>query len=262
MSVDGRTLMIAKDIDNKRSNDTRPVIKQGHEGDSPQEIEGPEAHRDPVRRIRLEIDPLVAPSEMTRPSDLLAFGPEVPLQYLLPMKDPKRLSFAIKRHRATRLHTDFRFEAFGRLLSWASYEKPSMNPDKAIFLREMGDHDPKYLRSERRIPDGSYGAGPMIVWDYGTYGPLRYSRFSPEAAVVEMLQNGQLDFWMEGTRIKGEFRLALNGHGWSLRRLDKRSETVSTEDQGDVSVISGRTLDHIELEYQTALQKRLAFAKK
>ena len=250
--------MTAKHLDTQHSNDSRRTIGNGYEGNSQQDIEAPGAHRDPVRRIRLEIDPLVAPSEMTRPSDLLAFGPEVPIQYLLPMKDPKELQFVIKRHRATRLHTDFRLRAFDRLLSWASYDKPSLDPQKAIFLREMGDHDPKYMRSERRIPDGSYGAGPMIVWDCGTYRPLHCDPLSSEQTVVEMLQKGRLDFWLDGTRIKGEYRLEQSRFGWSLRRLDDGPGAVDLAEYGDSSCLSGRTLDHIEREYQMAQQKRLA----
>lgn len=238
--------------------DNGPMIGNGYDDPSRPGIGGPDSHRDPVRKIRLEIDPLVMPSEMTRPSELLAFGPEGSARGQLAIPGIAPLKFAIKRHRATRLHTDFRFESFGWLLSWASYDKPCFDPRRSIRLREMGDHRREYMRSERRIPDGSYGAGPMIVWDEGTYRPIDPTPFTDEEAVVHGLRQGLLDVWLEGTRTKGGFRFRLDERGWSLTKLPDEFVVYGHRDLADVSVISGRTLDHIELEYQRRLIKQTA----
>lgn len=231
------------------------MIERGYEGPSKIEDGRPDAYRDPVRQIRLEIDPLVAPSEMTRASRLLAFGPGVPEQYTFLNEGSQPLEFAIKRHRATRLHTDIRLQAFGHLISWASYERPSLNPRKWIDLREMPDHDPRYLRSERRIPDGSYGAGPMLVWDYGTYRPIVSQGVSDEQAVVVGLQQGGLDLWFEGKRINGGFRMEKRLRGWRLRKLADEHARIEPDEWDDRSVLSGRSLDHIEREYQDSLRR-------
>jgi len=210
--------------------------------------------RTPDRLIRFERDPSTGPTEMSRLSELLAYGSGIPEQYSLFGDQSKPLRFGVKRHHAHRLHTDFRLEAFGQLLSWASYKRPSLDPRKVIELREMGDHDPRYMKVERRIPDGSYGAGPMVVWDYGTYRPLHLGNVSHEQAVVYALQQGRLDFWLEGVRLKGGFRLEITHRGWQLSKLDDEHATVEPFEWDDYSVLSGKSLDDIEAEYRGRLR--------
>jgi DNA ligase D-like protein (predicted 3'-phosphoesterase) len=213
-----------------------------------------DVNRDPVRLIRLERDPTVSPTEMSRPSQLLSFGSGVPEQYSLFDEHAKPLRYVVKRHRASKLHTDFRLKAFGHLLSWASYKRPSLQPSRSIQLREMPDHDPRYMKVERRIPDGAYGAGPTVVWDYGTYRPIHPGNVSQEQAVVDALQKGRLDFWLEGVRLKGGFCLELSHRGWQLTKLDDEHATTEPFEWDDYSVLSGKTLDDIEAEYRRRLK--------
>ena len=112
------------------------------------------------------------------------------------------LRFVVHEHRATRLHYDFRLEINGVLKSWAVPKGPSINPaDKRLAIM-VPDHVLEYIDFEGIIPEGSYGAGPVVVWDTGEFAPLDTE--DPSTA----LEEGRLSFELKGKKLKGSFALA------------------------------------------------------
>ncbi|MBI4382188.1 MAG: 3'-phosphoesterase [candidate division NC10 bacterium] len=129
--------------------------------------------------------------------------------------------FVVHEHKASRLHYDFRLEMGGVLRSWAAPKGPSMNPADKRLAVMVADHPVEYIDFEGIIPEGSYGAGPVVVWDQGTYEPT-------EAGGAEnQLGGGKFAFILNGRKLKGAFALARfagggTGKEWLL--MKKRDE--------------------------------------
>jgi DNA ligase D-like protein (predicted 3'-phosphoesterase) len=157
--------------------------------------------------------------------------------------------FVIQKHDASRLHYDFRLEVDGVLRSWAVPKGPSTDPRVKRLAVEVEDHPLAYGDFEGVIADGNYGAGAVIVWDTGTYQPLR-----EDDDMGEALRRGHASFWLEGRKLQGGYTLQRTGGGpkpkWLLvkRRdesADARRNPVSTQPE---SVLSGRTVEQVAAE--------------
>ena len=156
-------------------------------------------------------------------------------------------SFVIQKHAATRTHFDFRLEHDGVLKSWAVTRGPSLDPSQKRLAVMTEDHPLEYGGFEGVIPKGEYGAGPVMIWDRGTWEPIG----DPD----EGLAKGDLKFRLHGDRLNGEYVLVRmkprkedrGRQNWLL--IKKRDEYAGdgnepTEDF-DKSVKSGRTMDQI-----------------
>ena len=160
--------------------------------------------------------------------------------------------FVVQRHRATRLHYDLRLEIDGVLASWAVPRGPTLDPDERRLAMKTEDHPIEYLEFEEVIPRGQYGAGDMIVWDWGTYEPEETD--APAAAVA----SGELKFRIHGERLRGRFTLvktrgrvdeqgrAESGDPWLLiHKRDEYAEEGYDAESQTRSVKTGRTNDEL-----------------
>ncbi len=118
-----------------------------------------------------------------------------------------KLSFVVQRHKASRLHYDFRLEMDGDLKSWAVPKGPSLNPKDKRLAMMVEDHPYDYKDFAGIIPSG-YGAGIVEIWDKGTYCDLENSDIkTAEKNIRAGLKAGNLKVRMFGKKLKGEFAL-------------------------------------------------------
>jgi bifunctional non-homologous end joining protein LigD len=116
--------------------------------------------------------------------------------------------FVIQQHSATRLHWDLRLERDGVLVSWALPRGVPWNPKENHLAVHTEDHPLEYLDFHGDIPEGSYGAGSMVVWDHGTYETEEWE--DRKAVVV-----------FHGQRARGKYALfATRGKDWMIHRMD------------------------------------------
>src|SRR5687767_1177198 len=119
-----------------------------------------------------------------------------------------KLSFVVQRHKATRLHYDFRLEMDGVLKSWAVPKGPSLNPKDKRLAMMVEDHPYDYKDFTGVIPEGNYGAGIVEIWDSGTYSDLENSdKAAAEKKLRAGLESGNLKVRLFGKKLKGEFAL-------------------------------------------------------
>lgn len=131
----------------------------------------------------------------------------------------KRTSFAyvIHYHKTVRPHYDLRLEIDGTMPSWAIPKGPTMDPMVKRLAMETTEHDMEYRNFEGLIPEGSYGAGSVLIWDEGTYEAeheiskgVRKKIMDPAEAMNTMrkgLGSGELKFVLHGKKLKGSFAL-------------------------------------------------------
>ncbi len=102
--------------------------------------------------------------------------------------------FVVHEHWASHHHFDFRLEMDGVLKSWAV---PKEIPQEAGIKRlavQVEDHPIDYINFEGEIPEGSYGAGTVKIFDRGEY------------ELIERTKN-TISFILKGKKLKGSYSL-------------------------------------------------------
>jgi len=100
--------------------------------------------------------------------------------------------YVIHDHKSKKPHFDLRLEMDGVLKSWAVPKEPSKT-EKRLAI-QVQDHDLSYAKFEGEIPEGSYGAGKVKIWDKGTYEMLEKKK-------------GKYLFKLKGKKLKGTWVL-------------------------------------------------------
>jgi len=156
--------------------------------------------------------------------------------------------FVVQKHSATRLHYDFRLAIDGTLKSWAVPKGPSLNTSDKRLAVQTEDHPLEYGGFEGKIPEGSYGAGTVMVWDRGSF--LVEGTLDAEA----QLKKGDFKFVLNGEKLRGSFvfvkiKHSEKGNEWLLIKHKDAAEDPAYEiDAHDGSVLTGRTIDEIKQE--------------
>ena len=128
------------------------------------------------------------------------------------------LRFVIQKHEATRLHFDLRLEMGGCFKSWAVPKGLTQNPAEQRLAVFVEDHPIEYGSFEGIIPQGNYGAGTVMLHDYGVYEDRKNPEDS-EQSLIRGLAKGQISFVLYGKRHKGEFILIKSdGKNWLLMK--------------------------------------------
>jgi bifunctional non-homologous end joining protein LigD len=176
--------------------------------------------------------------------------------------DDGRLAFVVQKHKATSLHYDFRLEIGGVMPSWSIPKGPTLDSSVKRLAMTTGDHDLEYRNFEGVIPDGEYGAGPVMIWDEGTYNPeIEVSkgvrkevtgRAEAERVARESLQGGNLKFHLYGKKLQGSFALVrTKGFGGSkeswllIKHGDEYSKAEYDANDYDYSAVSGLSIAQI-----------------
>lgn len=160
----------------------------------------------------------------------------------------KSLKFVIQQHAARAMHYDLRLQIGTVMASWAVPKGPSLNPKTKRLAIMTEDHPMEYNKFEGIIPKGEYGAGPVIIWDRGTYKNLR------DVSMKSALKEGQLEFFLRGKKIKGAYALVrtspktVEKSQWLLIKMrdeyaDGRRNPVSSMPE---SVKSGKTIKDLK----------------
>ncbi|MGA2199749.1 MAG: DNA polymerase ligase N-terminal domain-containing protein [Nitrososphaerales archaeon] len=178
-------------------------------------------------------------------------------------------AFVVQKHKATSLHYDFRLEIGGVMPSWSIPKGPSLDSGVKRLAMPTGDHELEYRHFEGVLPPG-YGAGPVMIWDEGTYNPeVEVSKGirreiteekEAEEVAAKGLKEGNIKFTLYGKKLHGSFALVrTKGFGgkesWLLiKHKDQYSKSGFDAKDNDLSAVSGRTIAQIADEKQSEIR--------
>jgi bifunctional non-homologous end joining protein LigD len=175
----------------------------------------------------------------------------------------KPLVFVVQKHKATSLHYDFRLQIGDVMPSWSIPKGPTLDPSVRRLAMPTTDHPMEYRNFEGVLPRGEYGAGPVMIWDEGTYDAeqelekgVREVIKDPvigNRVMEQELKDGNLKFRLFGKKLQGSFALVrTKGFGNSMKESwlfikhrDEFAKKGYDANDYDISAKTGRTLAQI-----------------
>ena len=146
------------------------------------------------------------------------------------------------------------------LVSWAVPKGPSLDCKIRRMAIHVEDHPIEYFDFEGIIPAKQYGAGDVIVWDWGTWEPE-----APTLDPKQSIEDGELKFVINGEKLKGRFTIVRTsrrpgaaparafekdeGEQWLLlHKCDEHAQPGWDAEDYPKSVKTGRTNDEVKAQ--------------
>lgn len=179
------------------------------------------------------------------------------------MSEKDKLVFVVQKHKATSLHYDFRLEIGGVMPSWSIPKGPTLDSSIRRLALPTSDHDMAYRTFEGVLPRGEYGAGPVMVWDEGTYNAeieiekgirsIITDKDEGDKAMQKGLKEGNLKFRLYGKKLQGSFALVrtkgfgnTKGESWLLiKHRDEFAKKGYDAAEYDFSAVTNRSIAEI-----------------
>ncbi len=148
--------------------------------------------------------------------------------------------------------------------SWSIPKGPTLDSSVRRLAMPTSDHELEYRSFEGVIPEGEYGAGPVMIWDEGTYNAeIEVSKGvrkeitdadEGDEAMKKSLREGSLKFRLFGKKLKGSFVLVRTGglgksnkEAWlMIKHRDEFSKAGYDAKDYDFSAVSNRSISEIE----------------
>ncbi|MFH1031427.1 MAG: non-homologous end-joining DNA ligase [Chloroflexota bacterium] len=172
-----------------------------------------------------------------------------------PLEGTGPLIFVVQKHAARRLHYDFRLEVDGVLKSWSVPAGPSLDPQVKRLAVMVEDHPIDYASFEGNIAKGEYGAGQVIVWDYGDYFPDEKGKLSSDNRAEaqdrmrKALTEGKISVNLRGHKLKGSWTMVkMKGQQNNWLLIKHRDNFADSRDilKEEASVLSGLTIEDLK----------------
>lgn len=155
--------------------------------------------------------------------------------------------FSIQKYDNIEFHYVFRLEVDGAVRSWVVPKGPSPDPRvKRLAIAVKDDLDIDF----EGVVNAGERQGRVIVWDSGPYRPMELD--GEPLSVAQGLEEGRIDFLIEGAKLRGGFTLLRIEEGKSERwLLMKTSDAAATQRRNPVlteplSIISGRNVEDVD----------------
>ncbi len=112
------------------------------------------------------------------------------------------------------------------LVSWAVPKGPTLDPAQRRMAVHVEDHPLEYFDFEGVIPSRQYGAGDVIVWDWGTW-----QAEPPTNDATIAIPAGELKFELHGQKVSGRFTIVRTSG--RRHKADDPAARAFEDDQGE-----------------------------